>query len=105
MSNKNKSKNSANNSRLSLNAMSEIPAPNANAKQIVALQRTGGHVTGDQLADGQLLDRAAAVNLARQGGIIGVGIAKRSGTEYLKSIPDNSGNNNLSELPSVKCAC
>ena len=33
--------------------------------------------------------------------ITGVGIAHRRDTEYLKSIPNESGNNNLGNLPSV----
>ena len=42
-------------------------------------------------------------NLAKQAldQIAGVGIAHRGETEYLKSIPDGSENNNLGSLPSV----
>ena len=39
--------------------------------------------------------------MAKQGRIAGVGIAHRGDTEYLKSIPDGSENNNLGNLPSV----
>lgn len=39
--------------------------------------------------------------MAKQGQIAGVGIAHRGDTEYLKSIPDGSENNNLGNLPSV----
>ena len=39
--------------------------------------------------------------MAKQGQIAGVGIAHRGDTEYLKSIPDDSENNNLGNLPSV----
>ena len=39
--------------------------------------------------------------MAKQGQIAGVGIAHGGDTEYLKSIPDGSENNNLSNLPSV----
>ena len=39
--------------------------------------------------------------MAKQGQIAGVGIAHRGETEYLKSIPDGSENNNLGSLPSV----
>ena len=38
---------------------------------------------------------------AKDGEIRGVGIAHRKDTEYLKSIPDETENNNLSSLPSV----
>lgn len=39
--------------------------------------------------------------MAKHGQIAGVGIAHRGDTEYLKSIPDGSENNNLGNLPSV----
>jgi hypothetical protein len=39
--------------------------------------------------------------MAKHGQIAGVGIAHRGDTEYLKSIPDGSENNNLSSLPAV----
>ena len=39
--------------------------------------------------------------MAKQGQIVGVGIAHRGDTECLKSIPDGSENNNLGNLPSV----
>ena len=48
-----------------------------------------------------ILNKEQAIQLARQGGIAGVGIAHRGETEYLKSIPDGSEQNNLSNLPSV----
>lgn len=86
---------------LSMNALSDIPTPNADAQRITALKKNNGRVTGYQLADGRILDKENAVALARQGGIAGVGIAHRNGSEYLKSIPDGAENNNLSSLPSV----
>ena len=48
-----------------------------------------------------LLSTVEAVDMAKQGQIAGVGIAHRGDTEYLKSIPDGSENNNLGNLPSV----
>ena len=39
--------------------------------------------------------------MAKEGDIRGVGVAHRGDTEYLKSIPDGSDNNNLGNLPSV----
>ena len=47
------------------------------------------------------VEKQQAVNMAKQGQIAGVGIAHRGDTEYLKSIPDGSENNNLGNLPSV----
>ena len=86
---------------LPMNALNEIPTPNADAKNITALKKDGGHVTGYQLSDGRVIDKPEAVNLAKEGGIQGVGISNRNGNEYLKSLPDDTENNNLSNLPSV----
>ena len=58
------------------NTSDQIPQANANAKRIVGLVKESGKITG-------------------------VGIAHRGDTEYLKSIPDGSENNNLGNLPSV----
>jgi len=81
--------------------MKEIPAPNPNAATVTALVKEGGTVVGYQLSNGQTLGKEDGVALAKQGGIQGVGISERDGTEYLKSIPDGTEGNNLSSLPSV----
>ena len=86
---------------LPMSAMKDIPSPNADAKEITSLVKQSGRITGYQLSDGQVLDKAAAVQLAKQGGIRGVGVAVNKGTEYLKSLPDESDDNNLGNLPSV----
>ena len=39
--------------------------------------------------------------MAKQGQISGVGIAHRGDTEYLKSVPNGSENDNLGNLPSI----
>ena len=83
-------------------ALQDIPTPNADAKEIVGLVKQGGRVTGYQLSDKRILDKAAAVDLAKQGGIQGIGIGIRNGTEYLKSLPDANEENNLGNLPTVK---
>ena len=88
-------------SALPLMAMKEIPESDDNAAQITALVKDSGKVTGYQLSNGQVLDKEEGVELARQGGIKGVGISERNGNEYLKSIPDGTESNNLSNLPSV----
>jgi len=88
-------------SALPLNAMQEIPAPSADAKQVVALVKQSGRVSGYQLSDGRILSKQEGVQLARQGGIQGVGISSRKGNEYLKSLPDQQEDNNLGNLPSV----
>jgi len=87
--------------QLPMMAMKEIPEPNSNAAQITALVKDSGAVVGYRLSNGQTLGKEEAVALARQGGIQGVGISERDGSEYLKSIPDGTESNNLSNLPSV----
>ena len=90
-----------NTSALPLMAMKEIPEPSNNAATITALVKDSGKVVGYQLSSGQTLDKQQGVALAKQGGIQGVGISERNGNEYLKSIPDGTESNNLSNLPSV----
>ena len=93
--------NQPNTSALPLMAMKEIPTPAPNAPTITGLVKDSGKIVGYQLSTGQTLDKAAGVTLAKQGGIQGVGIAERGGSEYLKSLPDETENNNLGNLPSV----
>lgn len=95
------SENNENLSKLPLLAMKDIPAPEPDAKQIVALVKEQGRVSGYKLSDGKVLTKDEGIELARQGGIRGVGISSRNGSEYLKSLPDGDENNNLSNLPSV----
>ena len=83
------------------NTLDQIPQSNPNAKRIVGLVKEGGRITGYQLSDHSIVEKQQAVNMAKQGQIAGVGIAHRGDTEYLKSIPDGSENNNLGNLPSV----
>ena len=86
---------------LAKNTLDDIPAPKSNAKDIVALVKEGGQVSGYQLSDGSIISREEGVSLAKSGEINGVGIAHNKGTEYLKSIPDETENNNLGNLPSI----
>lgn len=88
-------------SALAINALDAIPDPKDNAKEIVALVKDSGRVTGYQLSDGNTVNKEEGVELAKSGDIQGVGIAHRDGKEYLKSIPDGTQSNNLSNLPSV----
>ena len=82
-------------------ALDQIPQANADAKRIVGLVKEGGRITGYQLSDDSIVEKQQAVDMAKQGQIAGVGIAHRGETEYLKSIPDGSENNNLGSLPLV----
>ena len=89
------------NSYLVRNTLDQIPQANSNAKRIVGLVKESGRITGYQLSDNSIVEKQQAVDVAKQGQIAGVGIAHRGDTEYLKSIPDGSENNNLGNLPSV----
>ena len=89
-------------SDLPMRAMRDIPEPKEDAKQITGLVKESGKVTGYQLSDGVILNKDEGVKLAREGGILGVGISERKGNEYLKSLPDDSEDNNLGNLPTVK---
>ena len=86
---------------LAKQTLDQIPQANANAKRIVGLVKEGGRITGYQLSDETFVSKPEAVSMAKQGQIKGVGIAHRGDTEYLKSIPDGTENNNLGNLPSV----
>lgn len=86
---------------LAMNTLDDIPTPGNNARDIVGLVKSSGRVDGYQLSDGTTVSKEQGVQLAKEGGINGVGIAHRNGNEYLKSIPDGTENNNLSNLPSV----
>ena len=86
---------------LAKQTLDQIPQANANAKRIVGLVKEGGRITGYQLSDQTFVSKPEAVSMAKQGQIAGVGIAHRGDTEYLKSIPDGTENNNLGNLPSV----
>ena len=83
------------------NTLDKIPQANPNAQRIIGLVKEGGRITGYQLSDNSIIGKQQAVDMARQGRIAGVGIAHRGDTEYLKSIPDGSENNNLGNLPAV----
>lgn len=81
--------------------LDQIPQAKTDAKRIVGLVKKGGRIMGYQLSDNSFVEKQQAVTMAKQGDIAGVGIAHRGDTEYLKSIPDGSENNNLGSLPSV----
>ena len=93
--------NNQNASALPMMAMKDIPELNSDAANIAALVKDSGKVVGYQLSNGQTVDKEEGVALAKQGGIQGVGVSERYGNKYLKSVPDGTESNNLSNLPSV----
>lgn len=86
---------------LARNTLDEIPQTKNNAKEIVGLVKHSGRIAGYQLSDGSTVSREEGVALAKDGEIKNVGIAHRKDTEYLKSLPDGTENNNLGNLPSI----
>jgi len=88
-------------SELAYAALDEIPTPKSDAKEIVGLVKSSGRVTGYQLSDGSTVSKEEGVSMAKSGDIQGVGIAHRKDSEYLKSLPDGTEENNLGNLPSV----
>lgn len=86
---------------LARNTLDEIPKAKSDAKEIVGLVKSSGRITGYQLSDGTTVSKEEGISLAKNGEIKNVGIAHRKDTEYLKSLPDGTGNNNLGNLPSI----
>lgn len=88
-------------SKLAYAALDEVPTPKSDAKEIVGLVKSSGRITGYQLSDGAIVSKEDGVAMAKAGNIQGVGIAHRKDSEYLKSLPDGTENNNLGNLPSI----
>ena len=87
---------------LAYNALDEVPQPKADAKEITGLLKSHGKITGYQLSDGATVSKEEGGAMDKTGEIRGVGVAHRKDTEYLKSLPDGSENNNLGSLPTVR---
>lgn len=84
------------------NTLDEIPNPDSDAKKITGLVKDGNEITGYQLSNNRIISKEEGVNMAKQGKIRGVGIAHKGDTVYLKSIPNETDNDNLSHLPTVE---
>ena len=82
-------------------ALDDVPTPKADAKEIIGLVKSSGKITGYRLSNGATVSKEEGVAMAKAGDIKGVGVAHRKDTEYLKSLPDGTENNNLGNLPSV----
>ena len=87
--------------KLAYAALDDVPSPKSDAKEIVGLVKSSGRITGYQLSDGATVSKEDGVAMAKAGEIKGVGIAHRKDSEYLKSLPDGTEDNNLGNLPSV----
>lgn len=88
-------------SELPYAALDEVPNPKSDAKEIVGLVKSSGKISGYQLSDGTTVSKEEGVSMAKAGDIKGVGVAHRKDSEYLKSLPDGTEGNNLSNLPSI----
>ena len=88
-------------SELPYAALDEVPNPKSDAKEIIGLVKSSGKISGYQLSDGTTVSKEQGVSMAKAGDIKGVGVAHRKDSEYLKSLPDGTESNNLSNLPSV----
>lgn len=88
-------------SMLAYAALDEVPTPKVDAKEIVGLVKSSGRISGYQLSDGSTVSKEEGISMAKAGEIQGVGVAHRKDSEYLKSLPDGTEDNNLGNLPSV----
>lgn len=83
------------------NINKEVPSPNEDAKKITAVVKHSGEIVGYELSNGQRLTKEEGIQMVKEGEILGVGVATRKGNEYLRTLPDERENNNLSNLPSI----
>ncbi|WP_027398761.1 DUF3892 domain-containing protein [Anaerovorax odorimutans] len=79
----------------------EIPNPDGNAENIVKLIKEKGRVIGYQLSSGEKVSKEKGIQMAKEGKIKGVAVAENKGNEYLRTLPDASEENNLSNLSSI----
>lgn len=89
--------------RLPININKEVPTPNSDAESIKALIKKSGEVVGYEHSNGERVSKEEGVQMAKSGQISGVAVGvSKKGEEYLRSLPDQSENNNLSSLPTVE---
>lgn len=69
--------------------------------RITHVRRDGkGTIQEVKMEDGQIYDKQQAISLAETGQIDGVEVRpSKSGSRYIRSIPDDSLSNNLDQLP------
>ena len=79
----------------------ETPRPDADALSIVGLIKSEGRISGYRLSNGQDVTKEEGVQMAKDHKIKDVAVAEKKGSEYLRSLPDGTENNNLGNLPSV----
>jgi hypothetical protein len=77
------------------------PTPDKDALSITGLIKADGKISGYQLSDGENVSKEQGVQMTKENRIKGVAVAVKNGTEYLRTLPDNTENNNLGNLPSI----
>ena len=77
------------------NTLDNIPKTDKNAKEINRIVKKNNKTIGYEIA-GEIVDKEVAIQMAKDGKLKNVGIAHRGDTQYLKTIPDDSDDNNLS---------
>ena len=88
---------------LPININKEVPTPNNNAQSITAVVKKSGEIVGYELSNGEMISKEQGVQMAKEGQIKGVAVGvSKKGEEYLRSLPDQNENNNLSSLPTVE---
>ncbi|MGL5692937.1 MAG: DUF3892 domain-containing protein [Peptostreptococcaceae bacterium] len=78
-----------------------VPNPQSDALRVCKLIKHSGDVVGYELSNGQQINKDEGIQMAKNGQISGVAVATNKGNEYLRSLPDGTENNNLSNLPSI----
>ena len=68
---------------------------------ITALVKKDRVVTGYELSNGKRVSKQEAIELTTNNALLGVSVSSRNGEEYLRSLPDQNENNNLSSLPTI----
>lgn len=85
------------------NINKEVPTPNNDAQSIRAIIKNSGEIVGYELSNGKRINKEEGVQMAKNGQIAGVAVGvSRKGEEYLRSLPDENEDNNLSSLPVIK---
>lgn len=78
-----------------------IPRSYASGLKICKLIKHSGDVVGYELSDGQKISNDEGIKMAKNGKIARVTVVTNKGNKYLRSLPDDSEGNNLSNLPSI----
>lgn len=82
-----------------IQTLDKICVNDEKSKEITRLIKKKNRIVGYEIANEYDVTVEQAIQLAKQGKLKNVGIAHNKNTIYLKSVPDTSEENNLSNLP------